>query len=42
VIIDLFMENLEEFLVIRDRYQDVSEEDLLEALLTQDPKKELV
>ena len=32
-IIDLFLENLEEFLVIRDRYQDVSEKDLLNALL---------
>jgi len=32
-IIDLFLENLEEFLVIRDRYQDVSEEDLLNAII---------
>ncbi len=35
-IIDLFLENLEEFLVIRDRYQDVSEEDLLNALLEEE------
>ncbi len=35
-IIDLFLENLEEFLVIRDSYQDVSEEDLLNALLEEE------
>jgi HD-GYP domain-containing protein (c-di-GMP phosphodiesterase class II) len=35
-VIDLFLENLDEFLVIRDRYQDVSEEDLLNALLEED------
>jgi len=35
-IIDLFLENLEEFLVIRDRYQDVSEEDLLNAIIEEE------
>ncbi len=35
-IIDLFLENLEEFLVIRDSYQDVSERDLLNAILEEE------
>lgn len=40
IIIDLFLENLDEFLVIRDRYQDVSDDKNMQDLLMQEQKKD--